>query len=50
MYRDLDPLAGKALRDIKVPIVSKTKNLELAQGESTMDDVDKAIFQEEIKE
>ena len=47
---ELDPLAGEALHDLKVPIISKTKKPELAQGESTMDNVDKEIFQEEIKE
>ena len=44
-----DTLAGKALHYIKVPIIIKPNNLDLDQGESTMDNADKAIFQEEIK-
>ena len=42
---ELNPLAGKALCDIKVPIISNPKKPYLAQGEPTMDNVDKAIFQ-----
>ena len=37
MYQELNPLAGKALRNIKVPIIIKTKKLDLSQGESTME-------------
>ena len=39
------PPSGKALRDLNVPIISNPNNPELTQGESTMDKVDKAIFQ-----
>ena len=40
----------KSLLCLKVPIISKPNDTELAQGESTMDDIDKAILKEEIKE
>ena len=48
--QELDQLTGKALHDIMVPIISNTNRPNLAQGEPTMEDVDKAILQEEIKE
>ena len=50
MDLDIDPITGKALSYLNIIIFSNPKNPKLAQGESTMDDVDKAIFQEEIKE
>ena len=49
MYLELDPLAGKALLKIKIPIIGNTKKPEVAQGGLTMDNVDKAIFQDKIK-
>ena len=50
MDRWIDPLAGKALSDLKVPIIRNPKKPELAQWESTTENDDKAIFQENIKE
>ena len=48
--RELDPLAGKALRNLKVPIISKPKNTYMYQGEWTMYDVNKSRLKEDIKE
>ena len=45
--QDIDTLVRKALRNLRVPIVRKTNKMDLDQGESTMDNVDKAIFQED---
>ena len=47
--QEINPLTGKVLRNLKVPIIRNTKNLDLDQGESTMDNFHKDIFQEEIK-
>ena len=48
--RELDPLTGKALRYLKVPIISNPKKPELDQEESTTENVEKAMFQKEMKE
>ena len=50
MDQDFDPLVGKALRNLRVPIIINPRKPDLAQGESTIDNVDKAISQKEIKE
>ena len=48
--QELNKLARKSLCNLKVPIIINPKKTELAQRESTMDNVDKAILQEKIRE
>ena len=50
VYQELYPLAGKELWDVKVPIISNPKKPDLAQGQSTMENIDKAMLQEDKKE
>ena len=47
--QDLKPLVRKVLCCLNVPIICKPMRPEMSQGESTMYDVEKGIFQEKIR-